>query len=55
MQCNSISRDVFYISVGTAITSETLGHAVLRQFPIETRQITLPFVDTVERAHNVRK
>ncbi|USD67849.1 pyruvate, water dikinase regulatory protein [Vibrio sp. SCSIO 43136] len=46
-------RDVFYISDGTAITVETLGHTVLGQFPIETSQTTIPFVDNVDRAEDV--
>ncbi|MGF1715829.1 posphoenolpyruvate synthetase regulatory kinase/phosphorylase PpsR [Photobacterium chitinilyticum] len=55
MQRKSNFRDVFYVSDGTAITSETLGHAVLGQFPIETRQTTLPFIESVDRALNVQK
>lgn len=55
MQRKSNFRDVFYVSDGTAITSETLGHAVLGQFAIETRQTTLPFVESVDRAINVQK
>lgn len=44
-------RSVFFISDGTAITSETLGRSILSQFPsvaFETRVI--PYVDTLERA-----
>ncbi|MCW8327852.1 kinase/pyrophosphorylase [Photobacterium sp. SDRW27] len=55
MQRKSNFRDVFYVSDGTAITSETLGHAVLGQFDIETRQTTLPFVESVDRAISVQK
>ncbi|MFA0577386.1 phosphoenolpyruvate synthase regulatory protein, partial [Vibrio sp. 10N.222.49.F1] len=33
MQIDIQSRDVFYVSDGTAITCETLGHVVLGQFP----------------------
>ncbi|KLV08681.1 MULTISPECIES: pyruvate, water dikinase regulatory protein [Photobacterium] len=55
MQPKTNFRDVFYVSDGTAITSETLGHAVLGQFDIETRQTTLPFVETIERAESVRR
>ncbi|MGF1872749.1 posphoenolpyruvate synthetase regulatory kinase/phosphorylase PpsR [Photobacterium indicum] len=54
MQRKSNFRDVFYVSDGTAITSETLGHAVLGQFPIETRQTTHPFIETNERAEQVK-
>ncbi|MGF1703546.1 kinase/pyrophosphorylase [Photobacterium makurazakiensis] len=54
MQQKSNFRDVFYVSDGTAITSETLGHAVLGQFDIKTRQTTLPFVESIERANMVK-
>lgn len=46
-------RKVFYISDGTAITAEILGHAVLSQFPIEFEQITIPFVENTEKAKEV--
>ena len=47
-------RSVFYISDGTAITAEVLGHAVLSQFPVATQSVTLPFVETVQRAQAVK-
>ncbi|MGL4859544.1 MAG: posphoenolpyruvate synthetase regulatory kinase/phosphorylase PpsR [Enterobacteriaceae bacterium] len=50
-----MERTVFYISDGTAITSEVLGHAVMSQFPVVVNSITLPFVETLERAHDVRR
>ncbi|WP_127959375.1 pyruvate, water dikinase regulatory protein [Serratia microhaemolytica] len=50
-----MERSVFYISDGTAITAEALGHAVLSQFPIHTTTYTLPFVETPARAHEVCK
>jgi hypothetical protein len=44
-------RTVFFISDRTAITAETIGLSVLTQFDhIQFDQITLPFVDTVEKA-----
>lgn len=47
-------RTVFYISDGTAITSETLGRAVLSQFEqVELRHVSVPFVNSVERARSV--
>lgn len=46
-------RKVFYISDGTAITAEILGHAVLSQFAIEFEQITIPFVETEGKASEV--
>lgn len=33
-----MSRKVFFISDGTAITAEVFGHAVLSQFPIPFEQ-----------------
>ena len=47
-------RQVFFLSNGTAITAETLGLSLLAQFPdhhFQTR--TIPFVDTLEKAHHV--
>ncbi len=31
-------RDVFYVSDGTAITCETLGHVVLGQFAVQPNE-----------------
>lgn len=46
-----MKRTVFYISDGTGITAETIGHTLLTQFEtVEFRQVTLPFVDTVQKA-----
>ncbi len=50
----STERSVFYISDGTAITAEVLGHAVLSQFPVMTQSVTLPFVENVQRAQAVK-
>ncbi len=50
----SSPRQVYFLSNGTAITSETLGTSLLAQFPdhqFQTR--TIPFVDTLEKVHNV--
>ncbi len=47
-------RLVYFLSNGTAITAETLGLSLLAQFPdrhFQTR--TVPFVDTLEKAHAV--
>ncbi len=47
-------RTVFFISDSTAITAETLGHSLLTQFDhIIYEQVTLPFIDTPEKAGNV--
>ena len=44
-------RPVFIVSDGTAITAETLAHAVLTQFPnLNYDQQRIPFVDTMEKA-----
>jgi len=47
-------QQVYFLSNGTAITAETLGLSLLAQFPdrqFQTR--TIPFVDTLEKAHAV--
>lgn len=46
---NAVDRHVFYISDGTAITAEVLGHAVMSQFPVTISSITLPFVENESR------
>ena len=46
-------RTVFFISDGTGITAETLGHTLLTQFVgLEFRQFRLPFVDNVAKAED---
>lgn len=45
-------RTVFFVSDGTGITAETFGHSVLTQFDLRFRQIRLPFIDTVDKAHD---
>src|SRR5688572_7807043 len=41
-----MNRTVFFISDGTGITTETVGHSLLTQFPrIDFRQVRIPFVD----------
>src|SRR5690606_21549818 len=44
-------RPVFYVSDGTGITAETIGHSLLTQFA-DVRFVTdrIPFVDTTEKA-----
>lgn len=50
------ARTVFFVSDGTGITAETFGHAVLTQFDLRFRQIRLPFIDNIDKAHEaVRK
>lgn len=55
MQNNSQRRDVFYVSDGTAITCETLGHVVLGQFSFTPNEKTFPFVESEEKLNNVLK
>jgi regulator of PEP synthase PpsR (kinase-PPPase family) len=43
-------RAAFYISDGTAITSEVFGHALLSLFPTEFEHDTISFVETIEKA-----
>ena len=49
MKIDIKSRDVFYVSDGTAITCETIGHVVLGQFPFNANEKTFPFVESKEK------
>jgi regulator of PEP synthase PpsR (kinase-PPPase family) len=49
------NRSVFYVSDGTGITAETFGNSILAQFPIKPRHIRRPFIDTVDKAWQVRR
>lgn len=49
-------RTVFFISDGTGITAETVGHSLLSQFEdIEYRQERIPFIDSLEKAKDCRR
>ena len=49
----SPTRPVFFISDGTGITAETLGHSLLAQFPdTRFRARRLPFIDSLEKARD---
>ena len=49
-----IKRSVFFISDGTAITAETLGHSLLAQFPNVDFNIHIhPYITSEEAAMNV--
>jgi regulator of PEP synthase PpsR (kinase-PPPase family) len=50
---NMHTRTVFFVSDGTGITAETFGNAILAQFEFKPRHVRLPFVDTVDKAHQV--
>ena len=45
------SRTVFFVSDGTGITAETFGNAILAQFELNVRRVRLPFLDSVDKAH----
>lgn len=48
----SDARTVFYVSDGTGVTAETLGHSVLTQFEgVRFKQQRIPFIDSPEKAH----
>ncbi len=45
-----MKRTVFFVSDGTGITAETLGHAVLNEFvSLQYEHTTFPFVDTQDK------
>jgi regulator of PEP synthase PpsR (kinase-PPPase family) len=47
-------KRVFFISDRTGITVEALGSSLLTQFAdVDFMRLTLPFIDTVEKAHEV--
>ncbi|HEU4619856.1 MAG TPA: pyruvate, water dikinase regulatory protein [Gammaproteobacteria bacterium] len=47
-------RTVFFVSDQTGVTAETVGHSLLTQFDgVEFSQVTLPFVDTLDKARKV--
>lgn len=48
-------RAAFYISDGTAITSEVFGHALLSLFPMEFEHHTISFVESTEQALLAKK
>ena len=46
-----MKRTIFFISDGTGITAETIGHSLLTQFEgVEFKQVRVPFVDNEEKA-----
>lgn len=48
---NNKTCTVFYVSDGTGITAETVGHSLITQFTgIEFNETRIPFVDSVEKA-----
>ncbi|WP_407330766.1 pyruvate, water dikinase regulatory protein [Enterovibrio sp. 27052020O] len=55
MHSDMQTRDVFYVSDGTAITCETLGHVVLGQFGFVTNERTFPFVESDDKLDDLLK
>ena len=48
---DSLTRTVFFVSDGTGITAETLGHSLLAQFPdARFRHVRAPFIDDLDKA-----
>ena len=47
------NRTVFFVSDGTGITAETFGNSIMSQFAVKTRHVRRPFIDTVDKAHQV--
>ncbi|WP_337179908.1 pyruvate, water dikinase regulatory protein [Hydrogenophaga borbori] len=48
-------RTVFFVSDGTGITAETFGNAILAQFEATVRRVRLPFLDSVDKAHQAAR
>ena len=46
---------VFFVSDGTGITAETFGHSVLTQFDLRFKQVRIPFIDSIDKAHDACK
>ncbi len=45
-----MQRTIFYVSDGTGITAEALGHSLLSQFEgLTLREVRMPFVDSAEK------
>lgn len=45
-------RTIFFLSDGTGITAETLGHSLLTQFEaIQFEKITIPYIDDTDKAN----
>ncbi len=49
------NRTVYFVSDGTGITAETFGNSILAQFPGKQRHVRRPFIDTVDKAHQVAR
>jgi hypothetical protein len=47
------NRTIYFVSDGTGITAETFGNSILNQFSIRPHHVRRPFIDTVDKAHQV--
>ena len=51
-----MKRQILFISDGTGITAETLGHSLMTQFPaVEFEEKRYAFIDTLEKAEQLRQ
>ena len=51
VRCMSVTRPIFYVSDGTGITAETIGHSLLTQFSgVSFASDRIPFVDSPDKA-----
>lgn len=47
-------RKAYFLSDATGVTAETMGNALLSQFAqVEFERETVPFIDSVDKAHNI--
>jgi hypothetical protein len=50
---NPLKRSVFFVSDGTGLTAEALGHSLLTQLEdVEFKQIRIPFLDSIDKAQD---
>lgn len=52
---SSETRIVFIVSDGTGITAENFSQSILAQFEASFKHIRIPFVDSVDKAHDAVK
>ncbi len=52
LPANTLPRIVYIVSDGTGITAENFSQSILAQFEASFRQVRIPFVDTVDKAHD---
>ena len=52
VQNTSLPRIVYIVSDGTGITAENFSQSILAQFEASFKQIRIPFVDNLDKAHD---